>query len=269
MELSNRLVMASMTRNRATADGVPTPLTATYYAQRASAGLIIAEASAPNAVGQPPPARSARAGMPKFDSAECGGAGTPVVLLHGGGMDSRLWDAVFPQLARHHTVVRFDARGLGRSPSSAEPFWDVVDLRAVLDHFGIERAALVGLSLGGETSLDFALAHPERVSAMALIGSSVSGYRWSETPGLSAYEAARRERDAKRLAELELSIWASMGTAAVGGEQIEGMVADNAERRFAGGTSRASRTSRPFPGSTGSRCRRWSSTATGTIRRSV
>ncbi|AJT61792.1 N-ethylmaleimide reductase [Streptomyces lydicus] len=50
--LPNRLVMAPMTRNRATADGVPQPIMATYYAQRASAGLIIAEASTPNAVGQ-------------------------------------------------------------------------------------------------------------------------------------------------------------------------------------------------------------------------
>ncbi|MEU1800345.1 alkene reductase [Streptomyces sp. NPDC019937] len=52
LRLANRLVMAPMTRNRATADGVPTPLMATYYAQRASAGLIIAEAATPNAVGQ-------------------------------------------------------------------------------------------------------------------------------------------------------------------------------------------------------------------------
>ncbi|MFJ5546271.1 alkene reductase [Streptomyces sp. NPDC093225] len=52
LELPNRLVMAPMTRNRATADGVPRPIMATYYAQRASAGLIIAEASTPNAVGQ-------------------------------------------------------------------------------------------------------------------------------------------------------------------------------------------------------------------------
>ncbi|WP_372350120.1 alkene reductase [Streptomyces sp. KL116D] len=50
--LANRLVMAPMTRNRATADGVPTPLMATYYAQRAAAGLIVAEAATPNAVGR-------------------------------------------------------------------------------------------------------------------------------------------------------------------------------------------------------------------------
>ncbi|MFF8674287.1 alkene reductase [Streptomyces sp. NPDC015242] len=52
LDLPNRLVMAPLTRNRAAADGTPTPLMATYYAQRASAGLIIAEASTPNAAGQ-------------------------------------------------------------------------------------------------------------------------------------------------------------------------------------------------------------------------
>lgn len=52
LDLPNRLVMAPLTRNRAEADGTPTPLMATYYAQRASAGLIIAEAATPNAVGQ-------------------------------------------------------------------------------------------------------------------------------------------------------------------------------------------------------------------------
>ncbi|KQV16564.1 MULTISPECIES: alkene reductase [unclassified Kitasatospora] len=52
LDLPNRLVMAPMTRNRATADGVPLPMMVTHYAQRASAGLIIAEASSPNAVGQ-------------------------------------------------------------------------------------------------------------------------------------------------------------------------------------------------------------------------
>ncbi|CAM5658558.1 alkene reductase [Streptomyces tanashiensis] len=52
LSLPNRLVMAPLTRNRAADDGVPTPLMATYYAQRASAGLIIAEATTPNTVGQ-------------------------------------------------------------------------------------------------------------------------------------------------------------------------------------------------------------------------
>ncbi|MFJ9840857.1 alpha/beta fold hydrolase [Kitasatospora sp. NPDC101155] len=117
--------------------------------------------------------------------AERRGAGTPVVLLHGSGMDSRLWDAVVPELSRHHDVIRYDARGLGRSTPPERTFDDVEDLRAVLDHFGLDRAALVGLSMGGETALDFTLAHPERVTALALIGASVSGHDWPPSPTTS------------------------------------------------------------------------------------
>ncbi|MCX4985729.1 alpha/beta fold hydrolase [Streptomyces sp. NBC_00572] len=166
--------------------------------------------------------------------AERRGIGSPVVLLHGAGMDARLWDAVVPELARHHDVVRYDARGLGRSSLPDRPFDDVEDLGAVLDHFGLDRAALVGLSMGGETALDFALAHPGRVSALVLVGASVSGHVWPQDPHSSAYATARRQRDAAALAALELSVWASLGRTAVGGELIEAMVADNAERRVAG-----------------------------------
>ncbi|MGG8407224.1 alpha/beta fold hydrolase [Streptomyces sp. 12297] len=160
------------------------------------------------------------------------GTRSPVVLLHGAGMDSRLWDAVVPELARHHDVIRYDARGLGRSTPPDKPFSDVDDLCAVLDHFGLRRAALVGLSMGGETALDFTLAHPERVTALALVGASVSGHVWPQSTELSAYAAARRERSAATLADLELAVWAAMGRTAPGGELIEAMVASNAERRL-------------------------------------
>ncbi|MEV7772792.1 alpha/beta fold hydrolase [Kitasatospora sp. NPDC086791] len=164
--------------------------------------------------------------------AERVGSGSPVVLLHGSGMDSRLWDAVLPELAHHHDVIRYDARGLGRSAEPERPFDDVEDLRAVLDHFGLARAALVGLSLGGETALDFALAHPDRVTALGLIGSSVSGHDWPPTPETTAYAEARRRGDAAALAELELSVWAALGRTAPGGELIATMVEENAARRI-------------------------------------
>ncbi|MER7579922.1 alpha/beta fold hydrolase [Kitasatospora sp. NPDC097691] len=160
-----------------------------------------------------------------------GGSGSPVVLLHGSGMDSRLWDGVLPELARHHDVIRYDARGLGRSTEPERPFDDVEDLCAVLDHFGLASAALVGLSMGGETALDFTLAHPDRVTALALVGASVSGHDWPASPGTTAYAEARRRGDAAALAELELSVWAAMGRTAPGGELIAAMVEENAARR--------------------------------------
>nr|BFD91992.1 alpha/beta hydrolase [Kitasatospora sp. Xyl93] len=164
--------------------------------------------------------------------AERRGTGSPVVLLHGAGMDSRLWDAVAPALSRHHDVIRYDARGLGRSSSPERAFDDVADLGAVLDHAGLRSAALVGLSMGGETALDFALAHPGRVTALGLVGASVSGHDWPPSPETTAYAEARRRGDAAALAELELSVWAAMGPGAPGGELIAAMVQENAARRI-------------------------------------
>jgi pimeloyl-ACP methyl ester carboxylesterase len=164
---------------------------------------------------------------------ECAGSGVPVVLMHGAGMDSRLWDVVFPALACHHRVIRYDARGLGRSATPAGPFSDVADLREVLDHYGVERTALVGMSMGGEAALDFTLAYPGRVSALVLVGASVSGYHWPHTPDLAAYASARRIGDADRLAELELAVWAALRQRAPGWPAIVAMVRQNAKKRFA------------------------------------
>ncbi|MFF9495602.1 alkene reductase [Streptomyces flaveolus] len=92
LTLPNRLVMAPLTRNRAEADGTPTPLMATYYAQRASAGLIVAEAATPNAVGQTYPnitaihtARHVSGWRRVTDAVRAaGGGGMFLQLQHGG-----------------------------------------------------------------------------------------------------------------------------------------------------------------------------------------
>ncbi|MFJ7271725.1 alpha/beta fold hydrolase [Streptomyces sp. NPDC099050] len=111
-------------------------------------------------------------------SAEKAGDGPPLVLLHGAVHDSRLWDRVFAAPARHHTVVRYDARGHGRSTPPTGPFRYEDDLLAVLDRFGLRSAGLVGLSMGGEVALDFTLEHPERVRSLKLIAASAGGHEW-------------------------------------------------------------------------------------------
>lgn len=165
--------------------------------------------------------------------AERAGDGPPLVLLHGSVHDSRLWNRVFPALAQHHTVVRYDARGHGRSTLPTAPFRYEDDLLAVLDRFGFQAAELVGLSMGGEVALDFTLQHPERVRSLTLIAASVGGHEWPQSPAMDAYVAALRGSDACRIAEAELTLWASLGDRAPGFDVIEPMVRGNAERRAA------------------------------------
>ncbi|MFU8875256.1 alpha/beta fold hydrolase [Micromonospora sp. SL4-19] len=108
------------------------------------------------------------------------GSGNPVVLVHAGIADRRMWRGLVPALAARHRVIAVDLRGYGDSELPAAPFAHHDDVVGLLDALGIASAALVGCSFGGRVAADAALAHPERVSALALFGAPVSGNEWSE-----------------------------------------------------------------------------------------
>ncbi|MGC7102404.1 alpha/beta fold hydrolase [Amycolatopsis lurida] len=99
------------------------------------------------------------------------GDGPPLVLLHPGGMSRAIW----PESIPGHRVIRFDARGHGESSEPDGPFSHHNDLRMLLDALEIDRAALVGSSLGSRTAIDFALTHPERVDRLFLVSPGISG----------------------------------------------------------------------------------------------
>ncbi|MFF8773250.1 alpha/beta fold hydrolase [Kitasatospora sp. NPDC015120] len=142
---------------------------------------------------------------------DSGGAGLPLVLLHPGVGDSTLWDPVLPALAARHRVVRYDCRGYGRSPAPAVPYSQLRDLVAVLDHFRLERAVLVGNSNGGATSIDLALTAPERVAGLALLVPAVSGY---DLTGAELYRRMGRLAEAgdlEGIVRLGLGLWGKAG----------------------------------------------------------
>lgn len=100
--------------------------------------------------------------------------GPPVVFIHGWTANRHRWDHQVSTLAKTHRVIRYDLRGHGESdvPSGGYTIAQMAeDLRALLDHLGIERATLVGHSMGGMTALTFALEHPTRVERLVLVGS--------------------------------------------------------------------------------------------------
>ncbi|OKI71094.1 alpha/beta fold hydrolase [Micromonospora sp. CB01531] len=124
--------------------------------------------------------------MPKIDvngavlAYDEAGSGSPVVLLHAGIADRRMWRGQVPALAAQHRVLVPDLRGYGDSELPPSPFAHHDDVIGLLDALGVARAALVGCSFGGKVAVDTALAYPDRVSALALFGAPVSGNEWSE-----------------------------------------------------------------------------------------
>lgn len=98
--------------------------------------------------------------------------GPAVVLSNSLGSDNRMWNPQLTALEEHFRVIRYDTRGHGASPVPDGPYSidDVADdLIAVLDRFDLERAHLVGLSLGGMTMMRVAARNPERVDRLALL----------------------------------------------------------------------------------------------------
>ena len=142
------------------------------------------------------------------------GAGHPLVLLHEGIADSRMYDDQFNAFAQRYRVVRFDLRGFGRSdlPPGDEPVALYEDLYGLLALLGIKKTYVLGMSMGGAIALDFTLAYPVMVDALILVAPGVSGYDMAsfeveyQAIGEEIEEAVKRG-DYERASELETRIW--------------------------------------------------------------
>jgi 3-oxoadipate enol-lactonase len=159
---------------------------------------------------------------------EVTGSGPPVVLLHAGIVDSRIWRTTVPLLAPHHTVVTYDQRGYGRSPRPDGPYSLVEDLASVLDAAGLESAALVGLSRGGRIAIDFAVSQLERVSALVPVAAALSGVPLDLEVSDEierSWEEAEARGDYDTLADIDLQIWAPLGV----DDELRAMTVENAE----------------------------------------
>lgn len=113
---------------------------------------------------------------------ETAGAGRPLVFIHAGIADSRMWDGQFSALAGSFKVVRYDMRGFGRTPPAEGSYAHHEDLAALLTHLGLGRVSLVGCSMGSKTALDFALQYPERVDRLVLSSPAVGGLAFDGPP---------------------------------------------------------------------------------------
>jgi 3-oxoadipate enol-lactonase len=155
----------------------------------------------------------ARSGFAEVSGAklyyEVAGEGDPLLLLHAGVGDSRMWDDQWEEFSRHFRVIRTDLRGFGRTVVPSGRFSYHEDLAALLRYLGEEAACVIGLSFGGRVAIDFALAHPEMVRVLILGAPVVSGHKPSQVlQRFSKEEDALLERgDLEGATELNLRMW--------------------------------------------------------------
>jgi 3-oxoadipate enol-lactonase len=122
---------------------------------------------------------------------EDSGSGSAIVLLHDGLLSSVSWDEVWEPLTAKHRVIRYDRRGYGRSDEPGKSYSSTEDLATLLNHLKLTHAVIVGSSSGGALALDFAIAHPEMVDGLFLIGPVLHGKEFS----VQFVERARRNNE--------------------------------------------------------------------------
>lgn len=162
-------------------------------------------------------AASRQTGLAEINGAqvyyEVAGTGKAVVFSHAGIADARMWDDQFAAFAARYRVIRFDHRGMGRSSMPPGPYSLSEDIYALLRFLGVERAALIGCSMGGAAALDCTLAHPEAVAALALVDAGMSGQQYTEEDEAEAHaffdpvEAAIERGDFDAANEMEVHLW--------------------------------------------------------------
>ncbi len=163
------------------------------------------------------------------------GDGTDVLLIHAGVADRRSWRPLIDFLERNEIVadrryVSFDMRGYGETTYEPEDYFAYEDALAVLDAAGLDAAVVVGSSMGGRTAINLALEHPERVSALVLIGPAISGEPQTEDDPepiatlVQLLDAAEERGDLDEVNRLEAHLWLDGPSAPEG--RVSGPVRD-------------------------------------------
>ncbi len=140
---------------------------------------------------------------------EVAGDGPPVLLIHAGICDSGMWEPQWRTFPQAHRTARCDLRGFGKTRLPAARYSHARDLVDLLSRLEMRTTALVGVSLGGRVALEVALAQPDLVARLVLVGPSLPGPAWSDS--VRRYdeeeEAALARGDVEAAVEANLRMW--------------------------------------------------------------
>jgi CubicO group peptidase (beta-lactamase class C family)/pimeloyl-ACP methyl ester carboxylesterase len=136
---------------------------------------------------------------------EEGGRGEPLILLHAHSVDRRMWDDQFALLSKRYRVIRYDMRGYGESddPSPGVAFTHAEDLRRLMDDLHIQKAHLVGLSLGGLVGTDFLALYPQRVLSLTAAAGAIHDAKGIDTESQTERDARHARETAAKVAEAQ------------------------------------------------------------------
>ena len=167
------------------------------------------------------------------------GQGPALLLLHGGLIDHRMWQKQVGELGKFFRVLNCDMRKHGLTQDGDSTFLNSTAIALILDSLGIDKAHVMGLSLGAVAATDFVLAHPKRVAKLILAAPGLIGYALNHDSVLVAnnrkIDAARQRRDTLTYVEYFLRSWTDgprRTPAAVDPELrafVRSMVSDNLE----------------------------------------
>lgn len=143
------------------------------------------------------------------------GARNPLVLIHAGIADSRMWQPQAERFSGEWRVVRPDLRGFGGTAHHELEYRHAADLAELFLDLDLPPAVVVGASMGGGVAVDLALEHPDFVRGLVLVGSTYGGFRFLEPELFDQWRVLTDIYEAGRLdeaAELEAEIWSGPST---------------------------------------------------------
>lgn len=141
---------------------------------------------------------------------EMSGTGKPLLLLHSGVADRRMWAGQCSEFSRHFQLIVPDFRGYGKSSTPNEPFRHYEDIQGLIQHLGFTSVNIAGCSLGGKTAIEMAITYPGIINRLILIAPGMTGYEYQDKATLAKdaileelITSGRREE----VADMLVDIW--------------------------------------------------------------